>query len=308
MPLTSVGKPDCDIDTLGIVRGILLILKEFQTVDELLAFIEEIKKKPTELPESLLDNRSIFHSFMNSPMKEICRLDDEFGEEIYPAYTTIVHHPLLNEKFKTTKHRRFLMHLIGNFLLIPMCTADFGCIMEANISSASTYARPLMMSYLKHSCDPNVFEYCADGRTVWFSGKPIKKGEQLCITHFEKLIQTDSIKERQNMFFFLFQRKCACSRCQGGRATEQQRQQLLHDPAYHFITANAGPVIPYEYNSEQIEPLLNACTSIMQRYGQMEWCDELAFVCNWFRFLFKYQSLGGEQGVNHPLIRKALQI
>lgn len=187
------------------------------------------------MPASVLDERSVHR---NTPLKKHFSTVDDVGTSVYLAYKTLLRLPRVKETFKPPQHRRFLMPLIGSFILIPQCIANFSCFSHSeNAPAISTYVRPIMMSYFQHSCDPNVFEYCCDGQTVWFSAKSIQKGEQLCISYYSRM-QFQSIKARQESLFDMYKMKCECLRCQGKEASEQQRDQLVSDSAYQFIEAN----------------------------------------------------------------------
>lgn len=141
------------------------------------------------------------------------------------------------------------------------------------------------------------------GKTIWFSIKPIKKGEELFVSYAP--LEMNSTEERQK-YLLSFNLKCKCSRCQGRTASPAQRQQLFSDPAFQYIMANVRSILPLTFNTEQVNPLMDALMHVLRQCGQMDWCDEMGYAIKYFQTLYNFRSSGGGTDFNHPLVRAIL--
>lgn len=109
--------------------------------------------------------------------------------------------------------------------------------------------------------------------------------------------EMNSTKDRKAFLLDMFKINCECLRCQGKTASSAERRQLVSDPAYHFIE---------EFNIKEAERLMDACVTVLQKYGRLNWCDELAYVHQHFRSLYMIRSMAGGLDFKHPLIRGLL--
>lgn len=299
------GKSEFNCHIMSLVRGILLALKLFATVDELMEFVEQLLKKPNELPESLLNGRSMYQAYFNKPLKQTFTSHNRIEQKIFSVYKTLLRIPHVNEMVKTTVHRRFLTHLIGHHATIPQCIAGF-IIGSDSLSPIRPPIRvnPVTRSYFKHSCIENVKFITNGGKSTAFSLKPIKKGEQLFVSYVPQ--RMNSTKERKKFIRDVLKLNCKCARCQDKIASPVERQQLVADSVFCYIDANVKSLHPLQFNSKEVKALLGACVSVLQKYGQMDWCDELDFVSDLLILLSKIRSIGGGADFNHPLAHEFL--
>lgn len=158
-------------------------------------------------------------------------------------------------------------------------------------------------AFFKHSCNPNVEFLTQGGKTIAFSLKPTKKGEQLLFSCASSGM--DSTKKRKK-FLLGIKIKCECSRCQGKVVSPAQRQQLVSHPAFRYIDANVMGLQPLEFHSNRAKSVMDACAEVLRKFGQMDWCNELAFVGECFSTLYNIRSAGGGADFNHPLVREIL--
>lgn len=196
------------------------------------------------------------------------------------------------------------MHLNGHHMVIPDITA--GIRMGIGAGSTRQSSPPAMVNtviqmYFNLSCNPNVKFTTNGGKSIAFTLKPIKTGEQLSWA-----IESNSTKDRKKFLLDVLKIECKCSRCQGKTANPDQRLQLVSDPAFRYIDANVKCLDPIEFNSKQIKPLMDAFLLVLQKYGRMDWCEELDYVTQWFKALYSIRSLGGGVDFDHPLVREFL--
>lgn len=279
---------------LGAVRGILLTIKAFPNVDELINLVERIRANPNELPMHLMDDRSKYQAYIRSALFSNYKTVDEMAQTVYPVYKLLWRIQHVKEMFKLEEHRRFFIHLIGLHMLIPQCAAG---TTFANYSNPSFGLGVLMLKYFKNSCHPNLTSMIRNGQNIWFSVKPIKKGEQLYFSSTPIEIDT---KERQEFLWTRMQMKCSCRRCDGKVANPAQRQQLVTDPAYHYFVSNKRNLAYMDI--EKFKPLMDSCVTILRTYGHLQWCKEFGEVVDLYQTLFFVQSTGGTD-FHHPLAR-----
>lgn len=157
-----------------------------------------------------------------------------------------------------------------------------------------------MQRYFKHSCNPNVVNFIRDGQNIWFSVKPVKKGEQLFISYAP--LGMNSTQERREFLWEVMRVKCACPRCKGKTPSAAQRQQLITDPAYRSYQLNKKFYSVKHMDVEKLKPLMGSCVTILRNFGRLQWCDEIRKVIELFQSLFFIQSTGGTD-IDHPLAR-----
>lgn len=301
--LNLCGENKFNSALLGLVRAILLTLKAFPNVDELMKFVEQIQKNPTKLPEHLLDDRSKYQVYIGSPIESRYESVDKMAQMMYPAYKLLFSIPHVKELFKLEKHRRFLMHLIAHQMMIPDCTACFPGFIFPDYDEPSVRVSLLMQRYFKHSCNPNLVNFVRDGKNIWFSVKPIKKGEQLFISYAP--LEMNSTQERQEFLWKRVRVKCACPRCKGKTPSAAQQQRLVSDPAYRYFQSNKQCYTVANMDIEKLKPLMDNCVTVLRNYGHLHWSSEIGDIIEMFQSLYFIQSTGGTD-FNHPLAHALL--
>ena len=118
---------------------------------------------------------------------------------------------------------------------------------------------------------------------------PIKKGEKLFVLR----PSVDQIKSMQNNEPL----KCKCPRCNGKTLRPEQREQLVSDPAYRFVQSNSEYM---DVNFGVFKSLMDACLTVLQRYGQWNWCAEIQRVTAVFHNIQFYSMAQKPSGINHP--------
>lgn len=259
---------------LNEMRILLMSINMFPNcIDELMCFVEEtVKSKPArEVPMSLADDRSKYRAFLKLPVSAPFARQMDFLFIVYSIYKVCQSVPKIATLFSSLKHRRFLMHLIGQHAQIT----NFNSFHADHTDGMEFYTQVgLMIKYFRHSCAPNVSMSERDGVSNYTVIRPIKKGDELFISYFKFLLHPKHV--RQQYLDKQAHIKCNCIRCKGQGASADQRRQLAMDPSLQLILSNASN--PNPYDSQKIDDTIEKCIAFLKKYGHIEWCDEIGKV------------------------------
>lgn len=271
------------------VRGILQMLKVFPNVDDLMTIVEQCQNNPIKWPANLLDEQSKYQLFFGNMDRISGKIHPQASEIIYPVYKTLLQITQINEMFQSTKHQRFLMHAIAH-----------KTIWEVYETASARYNK-IMDKYFKHSCNPNLLRLGCDGKSIYYSIKLIKRGEQLntcCIS-----LGIDSIQERQTEFSELGYEKCECPRCSGKVSSSALCHRMATDATYKRIVNNIKLM---RINIKKINPslMMDDCATFLRKYGRMHWCKELGSMTRLFHRLY---DISLTEDFEHPMARAHLE-
>lgn len=262
------------------VRGILLAISMFPTADGLMEFIEHTNKsRSTGLPDSLSSQKCQYEAFLKLPINESMISSDHMICCINEVYNFLLKIPKVDALFKTRKHRRFLMHLVGQHVKIVENNSVQGsveCTSGLNQGQIVTCYNHtgLIEKYFKHSCGPNVVTAEGDGKRVFIAIRPIKKGDRLTFSYFMFLLE--SKEKRQAILWERRKLICSCTRCQGVASTAEARTQFLLDPDFQSIVLVKLPL--NHADTKNIQKLTDKCVSFLEKNDRTEWCDEIGLV------------------------------
>lgn len=275
-----------NVNVMKIVRSIFLATDMFSSVDELMNFVEEaIQSGPNKLEDNLLEPKSQYRMFLKQNLRGDFAKDKDCLAMTFRAFYFIKKMPKFDTMFKSLKYRRFLLHLIGHHVHITN-TNEF-CYRSFNwtggpmpdLNQMVVYSQTnLVGRYFPHSCNPNVAGFFSDGSGIWFSIRPIKKGEQL----FESLIDFHglllSTGQRQQELREL-EAKCNCARCTGAIgaiASQAYRKQITSDPDFlAVLVLDINTSCPNHKNMPQA---IDKCIEFLRKYARNQWCDEVGTV------------------------------
>lgn len=261
----------------------LMIIKMFATADELMVFVKQLQNGPKKMPTNLADDHAKYRLFFNLPNTDY--KSNSFVHYlplmVYPVYQTILRVPEIKAMFRSQKHLRFLMHLIGHHHLIPPSNARFGGVTQPvppmpddDSPTIFSNGHHIMDKYMRHSCYPNVLSIMTNGQNILVTARPIKKGEQVLESRI--LIGTASKQERQKQLFEELGKKCDCSRCRGITASVAERQRLRSDPAYQSSSFAKWTISNLlSDTSDNHEEAIEDSVVLLQKYGHLDWCEEL---------------------------------
>lgn len=119
----------------------------------------------------------------------------------------------------------------------------------------------------------------SNGRLVFITVRPIKKGEELF----------DSIESRKRECCGNDHQRlvCVCKLCKGivKRPTFQQRREMSADPNFKCIMTIGKPSEWKAYDEEKLQSTIDKCVIFLERYGHVEWCNEIEKVIEIYREL-----------------------
>lgn len=282
---------DCSVnsDYMSVIRVILLTIKMFPTIDELMAFVEQILIEPKRQPMNLKNPQSKYRAFFNRPLDsgKIGNSIEKLALSVYPTYQNILQIPQINAMFQSQKHMRFLMHLIGHYSLISFNMVRFGhatapevypLLPDENDPLFFAMEIDLMDQYFQHSCFPNALNVMSDGKSIMVTARPIKNGEQLYFSHDPIGISRKTLGV-----------KCVCKRCTGAVANSAQRKQLSAEPAYCNLLADRTWI---SGASDKVESAIGNCVMLLKKYSSINWCPEIKNILHMYQVLLCIRTAG----------------
>lgn len=245
-----------------IAKSILLAAIAFPDVNDLMHLVEEVLlKRGTQKPPGANDLRSKYELFLNLQPDKPENLDMEL---IYKTYTALMDISTVKKMFDSVQRQRFLMHLIGEHLLIISNNSYGGLSTNASTSSSTT----LILSLFNHACAPNVFNSSTGYAEVCITMRPIKKGEQV----FTKYLCGDrTTRQRQEILLTQYGFVCKCDKCQP-HCSAADRSRMKSDPCYRTLESNLQRV---EYGMGNLKALTPKCEEFLRKYGHLPWCEEM---------------------------------
>lgn len=261
------------------MRGILVAINAFSNADELMDFVEKaLKSDCNEAPDNFIDARSKYRIFLKMSFdSKLCGSEFFGAQYVYPIYKFLLDIPRVGEFFNSLKHQRFLMHLIAHH--VQICHQNTRMIQQQNLSDKTMKMEPqysltgLIQKYFNHSCAPNIQMISFDNMSIYFTVRPVKKGESLQQSLFPFLQQCRNIRQK-----VLLEQKdmvCKCIRCRGPNASYSVRQRMAQDPDYRYIKSNGTSVQQIILNYEE---MVKRCDGFLTKYGGETWCDEIGEV------------------------------
>lgn len=246
------------------MRVSLSTISIFSTADEMMRFVERIVCDDShKLPNNLTDTKSKYLAYLTQETCVDCI--DISKHPLSPIYDAILKIPRYNAMFSKKKHRRFLMHLLTFHGLFgchdPCCNHMFQEDIVpgdklSELAQVNNNQIGLMSMYFKHSKTPNMLSIRCDGVLVAIAVRPIKKGDTILNScrpsGIDDLRQTPTILA--------------------------QRRQIMRDPVYQHLIKNFESKQSYE--DEKTRDMIEKCVSFLRKYGQSEWCPEIALVMN----------------------------
>lgn len=272
------------------VRVVLMAIRMFSTVDELMEFVEQTTSSDrNELPENFADEKSRYRTFLKLPVNSKSSDLEHFIFTTFCAYRTLLDIPKIKSMFPTEKHRRFLMHLITLHALISQENSiRTRSTLETSLTERNDmcFHTTIIKHFFKHSCAPNVLFLDRDGNSVFITIRPIKKGEQL-LTNVLNILKEPTQKRQETLWEFK-NFVCKCSRCEGAVPTPQQLGALASDPNFRSILSTRIAQI----SGDKMHALMDKCVAFLNRHGQIAWCTQLGRVIEIYIYLLRRRLNG----------------
>lgn len=264
------------------IRLILQVIHMFPTADELMRFVEEIiAGDQKQLPERLTDAKSKYETYLKLKIGKSFAESEVWSAVVQRIFNFLMEIPQISAMFESKKHRRFLMHLIGQHSKVSNSNAT-----NLNVPIRDGQTKPfycqigLIHRYFNYSCAPNVANFDYDGDMMFITARPVKKGEQLFTSYFWPLITNKS--QRKQALWEQREIICHCSLCEGTVATSAQQQQMRNDSDYRFVAMFADTYTSSCQESEQ--QMLDKCAAFLKRFADVPWSNEIAKAVNAYKF------------------------
>lgn len=245
-----------------IAKSVLIAIIAFPDVNELMNLVSDIlSKRGKEKPPAANDLQSKYKLFLNLQPDKLDVL--KLGL-IYKVYTALMDISMVEKMFDSLQSKRFLMHLIGEHLLIISNNAYGGLDMSTATASSIT----LVLSLFNHACAPNVFNSTTGYAEVCITMRPIKKGEQV----FTKYLCGDrTTRLRQEILLKQWGFICKCDKCHP-HCSAVDRARMKSDPRYRQLESNLSLA---SYGMCDFKTFTPKCVEFLQTYGHLPWCEEI---------------------------------
>lgn len=295
---------------LRILRSFLLAANLFSSADELMNFVEKAKSiDRSEIPTTFSNAKSQYAAFLMLPILYPA-IPEELLCMVYEVYRTILTIPKFKAMFKSEKHRRFLMHLLSfHCQILELNSTVRKAMFERQSANENAHhghdevkwfdsSTGLIKRFFKHSCSPNVYDTSYNGNAVVITVRPVKKGQQLTHTLLLQLL-TQTKTERKQVLWQERKMVCKCLRCKGLKASPAQQRLIAEDPEYKQLCSESDDDEDdrsESYFEEKMQSSLAACKSLLRKYGQFNWCDELGDIVEVYIHLLLIKRSDGLTG------------
>lgn len=246
-----------------IAKSVLIAIIAYPNVEELLQFVADVvaKRGKDKLP-AITDLRSKYKLFLSLQPDKPEELNLEL---IYKIYTALMDISRVKNLFDTMALQHFLMHLVGEHLLIILNNSYGG--LDMNTARATSIS--LNLSLFNNACAPNIFHSTTGYAEVCITMRPIKKGEQVFTKY---LCDGRSTRERCEVLRERWGFDCKCDKCRP-HCSEDHRTRMKTDPCYRLLDSSLQRLEEYgvcDYNA-----LKPKCEQFLRAYGHLPWSEEM---------------------------------
>lgn len=261
---------------IPLLRSILMAVRIFPTIDDLIDFVEAtIANKTFEIPD-LNAAKSKYRTFLRS---KCFLVRERYIPWVYLLFKTMFCQSKIANIFKTQKYQRFLIHLIMQHVLIlggNLTNNPMTFINEdkhlGNVILSMQF-NPLQ-SLFRHSCQPNVAFILDRGLTMVVVLLPIESGEELNIALNVLEGLPTSYSERRQVLQYYYNIECSCKLCERRLETSPSNDLLFSDPEFKLITL-AGLKNNFQLSREETATMLMKCESFLNKFGHLGYSGEI---------------------------------
>lgn len=284
--MLTMPEESCNDNQLHIIRSLLQAIYIFQTAEELQTFVEDaISSKPTEIPASILDEKSLYRAFLKLWHEPDVFYRNTFSQQVYFVYQTLMENEIIGPKFNSAKKKRFLMHLVAQHYCIINYSGNISFDYSDDLVGWEfNEFRSIITLYVNHSCAPNVNLVSFDGYNVLVTMRPIKSGEQIFLSYFRNDKNKHSTVDRQKYILARCRFHCNCERCNGDAPLTSEQDAMKADECFKYIRRNK-----YKMNgtmeADAANELEGKCVEWLNKYGQKTWNSEIDEVIDCYRRL-----------------------
>lgn len=199
--------------------------------------------------------------------------------------------------FKSKKHRRFLIHLVGHHIQINL-RQSYVALKNVEDENGKIQQRKLysqvgvLLGYFKHSCTPNIYPIDCNGDTIYTTIRPIEAGQQLFLSNFDF-----HWNDASEYYYRWSEINCKCEICNMRYPSLAEVKTFSEDPDFVFIKASEIKSEIEEIDRHQFDVLKEKCIKLLNKYGNIVWCSPLSATINIYTWLLKAEINGAVQTV-----------
>lgn len=249
-----------------LIRSMINAIYIFSTIDEMIHFVEEsVTSADLVIPSAIFDRRSKYRAFLQLDTKPSFKL--ALIPIVTQLHTAITTNKTIGRTFSTTKHRRFLAHLIFHHISV---IEKFATNVNGDNGKICADITTPITSYLNHSCAPNVAKFLLGDTVIVVVMRPIAKNEQLFVCYCD--IQK-CYNDRQQILYEKYGFRCNCERCIRGLFSPTYDTnfdyQYQFDPIEEFVHRNF--MYLGNENQDKRKQLNEHITHVLQQFGRTTW-------------------------------------
>lgn len=139
-------------------------------------------------------------------------LDDDFVDDVTRIHKMLMDNDDFSEKFELPEQLRFLMHLIGHH----MCALQYSDVKVAAGMNDGTSVYPIVGTFFRHSCVPNVALVTSDQSVIAVTIRPILSKEELTVSYLSDDALDNITFVRKMILREEYNFRCKCERCASG--------------------------------------------------------------------------------------------
>lgn len=267
-----------------IVRSIFIALTTFQSIEELMKFVEDaVAADSKEIPKMLCDKKSKYRAFLKLNVVKSLN-NSEFLRTAKEFFRRISSLTAIKRVFETPQKQRFLMHLISH---------HYGAIktnlfQSQGIDGNSQFLLFIVHSYFNHSCASNVIFSVYQNQTICTTARPIKAGEQLFVSYSD--VHVAEAKEiRQKYFSETYGFKCECDKCE--YVSSPLLSRLIYmDPNYKHVVDELERDPNKLKDHGNRDGLKKICIKLLDKSGNL-WNEEIEYISCVFRAICSIEEV-----------------
>lgn len=227
---------------------------------------------PLELDYTNYDPLEEFKVFHQTKAPKNTSIENVFNYFSAGYFSVFIEHPPVKAIVKTKREKDFMLQTILDY----MRTASY-----LAFDKWECYASPLglIATVCNHSCDPNAYAAIHAGEIKLAVLRPIKKGEQICISYGPVWYEQNELKMVETMTLGF---ECRCVVCDPAKTKSWRAsgQKLPPDALPHWGTIELLMMMPPGVNEAAV---LNAIQQYVDRYAYVHPRDQFNLALEAYR-------------------------
>lgn len=265
-----------------VIRSILMAVKIFQNVDDLINFVEGVIPANELGIPSFGNDQTMYRAFLMSGFD----CGPSKGEIAYACYTSSLTVPEIASTFPTKNYRRFLMHLVSYHFAVILkgIYIERVCYTGMTTHTLCSSSTSVLKTFFNDVCTPNVMVYSKNGFMIGKVVDSIKSGEQVLIQRLKCLDGTPSGLSNFILFTMHFE-PCihSCGYCNFGahnsmmKVFGEKNTLMASNPDYLFVKEKA-PNDKVWIDQDERKILEERCLRFLSKFAKTGWYPELRFM------------------------------